>query len=269
MTISFLFLFFPLASPASVALFSWNVLADAYATADRYPWSGDALRWPERSARLLERLRASPVADVIALQEVQFDHVGALAGALQTDWDALFFRRSRGKVDGCALMFRRASLTLLEHVDVDLDDGERGNVGLAAALQFRPGGCVAIGTGHTFWDPRFEAVKLRQVQRLHAAVTALAWRHACAHSVIAGDLNSLPDSAVVRWLATDGGMRRAPIDEPTTITAAFNGTIDHVFFAGLRLARAELLSGAHAPPRPMPNDDEPSDHVPLFVALST
>ncbi len=258
----------PTTTTTTLSFVSWNLLADVYATIDRYPWAADSLQWPARSERLLERLRHSDV-DVIALQELQHDHVATFATALEHEWATLFFRRARGKADGVALSFRHTSLTLLEHVDVDLDDGERGNVGVAAALRFRAG-CVAVGTLHTFWDPRAEALKLHQTQRLHSAVAALGWRHACAFSVVLGDFNSLPDSAVVRWMVTDGGMQRAPIDEPTTVTSSFNGTIDHVFFAGLRLARAELRSGAaHAPRRPMPNADEPSDHFPLFAQFAT
>lgn len=61
---------------------TWNVLASAYASPQRYAYAGDAraLSWGSRLRQISSAL-ARERADVLLLQEV--DHPGDLARALQ------------------------------------------------------------------------------------------------------------------------------------------------------------------------------------------
>ena len=81
---------------------TWNILADAYASPERYAYAGDArvLSWSKHRLRKIREILAACRADVLVLQEV--DHPGALGEALSTlGYSTHFEKRNGGRQDGC------------------------------------------------------------------------------------------------------------------------------------------------------------------------
>jgi mRNA deadenylase 3'-5' endonuclease subunit Ccr4 len=250
---------------------TYNILADVYASPERYRLSGDELAWNSRWPRIRSRLQEID-PDVLFLQEVQVgSHVARIAAALSAELDVLFVRRARGKLDGCALLFKRSMFALVDHVDVDLDDGSKGNVGLAAVLKHASAPahhCLVASTAHLHWNPDEWKLKEAQAERILDATRQLSLKHGCLSVLVAGDWNSFANSSVVKHILKDRvlSLTRADVNEPTTITETFNATIDHVFFSGMALLDARVHT--RSPWLPMPNADEPSDHFPLVARFS-
>src|SRR5690349_18495440 len=97
---------------------SYNVLADAYVHADRYPGVPPPLLPMGHRKPLLRARVAGLAADVICLQEVEGDlfrdleeHLGPLG------YEGRYARKGRGLADGCAAFVRTAALEVrADHV---------------------------------------------------------------------------------------------------------------------------------------------------------
>jgi len=109
---------------------SYNVLAEIYATHQVYPHCPRfALNWPYRARRIVDEIAESD-ADVVCLQEAQRDHYDRdLVPALDDlGYDGVFSQKTRdamgapGKVDGCALFWKRQKVRLAEHRQVQYND---------------------------------------------------------------------------------------------------------------------------------------------------
>lgn len=117
---------------------TYNVLAEIYATGQQYPYCDFwALSWEYRFHNILrEIMDANP--DVLCLQEIQADHYDThVIGALhEAGYDGVFKQKTRqsmglaGKVDGCALFWRRAKFHLVESYSIEV---RYGVVGLGIA----------------------------------------------------------------------------------------------------------------------------------------
>ena len=157
---------------------SYNLLAEIYATQQMYPhcdfW---ALGWGYRLPNLLRELRDA-VADVLCLQEVQADHFekNLKPWLYESGFDGLYKQKTRdamgpaGKVDGCAIFWRRSKFRLAEHYGVEFNDCARSlaqqiatsdeherdilgrlmkdNVGMVAVLEVLLPGCEIDGLCH-------------------------------------------------------------------------------------------------------------------------
>ena len=108
---------------------SYNLLAEIYATGQMYPlcdfW---ALGWGYRCENLLRELRDSS-ADVMCLQEVQADHfeMHLKPRLYELGFEGLYKQKAReamgmaGKVDGCAIFWRRSKFRLAEQYGVEFN----------------------------------------------------------------------------------------------------------------------------------------------------
>ena len=104
-------------SPRSIGftILTYNVLAEIYATPDAYPYCASwALPWNYRRRNILREL-LSYRADVMCLQEVQADHFeNFLEPELaKFNYAGVYKCKTRefmgqyGKMDGCAIFYRR------------------------------------------------------------------------------------------------------------------------------------------------------------------
>jgi CCR4-NOT transcription complex subunit 6 len=109
---------------------TYNVLAEIYATRQMYPYCPIwALSWSFRR-ELLKRELQSYNADIICLQEVQGDHYKNFFAPMMEEWgyEGWYLKKSResmgleGKVDGCALFYKRNRFILKERYPVDFND---------------------------------------------------------------------------------------------------------------------------------------------------
>nr|CCA14064.1 carbon catabolite repressor protein putative [Albugo laibachii Nc14] len=101
---------------------SYNVLAELYATRQLYPYCPMwVLSWNFRKELLKNELH-SYNADILCLQEVQGDHYKTFFYPMMSEWgyDGWYLKKSResmgleGKVDGCALFYKRNRFILKE-----------------------------------------------------------------------------------------------------------------------------------------------------------
>lgn len=109
---------------------TYNMLAEIYATQQQYPYTPMwALSWSFRR-HLLVREVARYDADVLCLQEVQTDSYNGFLYQAMVDlgYEGLHKQKTRaamgveGKVDGCALFFKRDRFRLLEKYVIEFND---------------------------------------------------------------------------------------------------------------------------------------------------
>jgi CCR4-NOT transcription complex subunit 6 len=221
---------------------SYNVLAEIYATQQQYPYCDFwALSWDYRFQNILREI-LDAVPEVLCLQEIQADyyenHVyGALSDA---GYEGVYKQKTRqsmglaGKVDGCAIFWRRTKFHLIESYSIEFNELaqrqasqlglnprsddyaaflnrlSKDNVAQLIVLEFMhpPGrggreiNQVCIANTHLYSNKDFPDVKLWQTwQLLMELESFVVGRGSNLPLVICGDFNSTPDTAVYDLLA--------------------------------------------------------------------
>ena len=226
---------------ARFRIVSYNVLAEIYATQQQYPYCDIwALSWEYRFHNIMrEIVDASP--DVVCLQEVQADHYENHLYASMNDqgYEGVYKQKTRqsmglaGKVDGCALFWRRSKFHLVESYSIEFNElaqrqatqvmglnprSEEGmnflnrlskdniaqlvvlelaNPQLATRTNRDPINQVCIANTHLYSNKEFPDVKLWQAWQLLQELENFAMtRGSSLPLMICGDFNSSPDSAV-------------------------------------------------------------------------
>lgn len=222
---------------------TYNVLAEIYATGQQYPYCDFwALSWDFRFQNILrEIMDASP--EVLCLQEVQADHYENHIYAALSDagYEGVFKQKTRqsmglaGKVDGCALFWRRSKFHLVESYSIEFnelaqrqaqqvlglnprsDEGvaflnrlSKDNVAQLVVLEFiqpqtrtsRDITQICVANTHLYSNKDFPDVKLWQTwQLLQELESFVMSRGTGLPLIICGDFNSTPDTAVYDLLA--------------------------------------------------------------------
>jgi len=220
---------------------TYNVLAEIYATQQQYPYCDIwALSWEYRFHNIMrEIIDASP--DVVCLQEVQADHYEnhLYASMSEQGYEGVYKQKTRqsmglaGKVDGCALFWRRSKFHLVESYSIEYNElaqrqatqvmglnprSEEGinflnrlskdniaqlvvlelaNPQLATRTNRDPINQVCIANTHLYSNKEFPDVKLWQAwQLLQELENFIMSRGTSLPLMICGDFNSSPDSAV-------------------------------------------------------------------------
>ena len=224
---------------------TYNTLAEIYATQQQYPYTDFwALSWDYRFQNMLrEILDAAP--DVICLQEVQTDHYEnhVYVALSEAGYEGVSKQKTRqsmglaGKVDGCALFWRRSKFHLVESYSIEFNEvaqrqatqglglnprSEEGmqflnrlskdNVAQLVVLEFTHPSLsrtqrgevyqVCIANTHFYSNKDFPDVKLWQSwQLLNELETFVLNRGTNLPLIICGDFNSTPDTAVYDLLS--------------------------------------------------------------------
>lgn len=227
-------------------ILTYNLLAEIYATQQMYPhcdlW---ALNWGYRVANLMREL-GDAAADIMCLQEVQADHFKKQLKPLLSEqgFDGLFKQKTRadmgskGKMDGCALFWRRSKFRLAEQYAIELNEIARAHVQALAESEEQEREMLSrllkdnvaqfavlevlnpppqrhrqqrdrsmmlcVANTHLYSNQQFPDVKLWQCQQLIAELEQLVVGHLAGRDlplVLCGDFNSLPSSAVYDFLA--------------------------------------------------------------------
>lgn len=232
------------AGGARFRVVTYNVLAEIYATQQQYPhcdfW---ALSWEYRFQNMLrEILDASP--DVLCLQEIQADHYEnhIYAAFSEVGYEGVYKQKTRqsmglaGKVDGCALFWKRSKFHLIESYSIEFNEvaqrqatqvlglnprSEEGiqflnrlskdNVAQLVVLEFiQPPtrsnremiNQICIANTHLYSNKDFPDVKLWQSwQLLQELESFVMSRGTNLPLIICGDFNSTPDTAVYDLLS--------------------------------------------------------------------
>jgi len=229
-----------------IRLVSYNVLANAYVRPDFYrECAPSALEPKARRKALLERIHHLN-ADVLCLQEAEADLVRDL------DRPGRFFQKGTGKPDGCAILTERTGRWTEHHYQ----DGS----GHGALLLHLPG--LTVATTHIKWDPPaarpgFGVGQIRELLELLDGP-----------SIVCGDFNcESSDPIVQRCLQAglaDAFLGVAP--NQTFVKQGQGRRIDFVLYSYGLEVRAQPLP-ALIPGEYLPNQVEPSDHLPLVVEL--
>lgn len=225
---------------------TYNILAEIYATKQQYPYCDLwALSWEFRFQNILrEVLDACP--DVICLQEVQADHYEThLYNALsENGFEGVYKQKTRasmgmaGKVDGCALFWRRSKFHLVESYSIEFNELAQRQATQVLGMNPRSDECMAylnrlskdnvaqlvvlelaqpalssrsnrdpinqvcIANTHLYSNKDFPDVKLWQSwQLLQELETFVMSRGTNLPLMICGDFNSTPDTAVYDLLS--------------------------------------------------------------------
>jgi len=231
---------------ARFRIVTYNVLAEIYATQQQYPYCDFwALSWEYRFQNILrEVLDACP--DVICLQEVQAEHYDSHVYNALSDagFEGVYKSKTRqsmgmaGKVDGCALFWRRTKFHLVESYSIEFNELaqrqatqvlgmnprsdecasflnrlSKDNVAQLVVLELaqptlatrtnrEPINQVCIANTHLYSNKDFPDVKLWQTwQLLQELETFIVSRGSNLPLMICGDFNSTPDTAVYDLLS--------------------------------------------------------------------
>lgn len=225
---------------------TYNILAEIYATQQQYPYCDFwALSWDYRFQNILREI-IDVCPDVICMQEVQADHYEShLYNALsEAGFEGVYKQKTRasmglaGKVDGCALFWRRSKFHLVESYSIEFNElasrqatqvlgmnprTEEGiaylnrllkdNVAQLVVLEVaqptmstrpnrEPINQVCIANTHLYSNKDFPDVKLWQTwQLLQELETFVMSRGQNLPLMICGDFNSTPDTAVYDLLS--------------------------------------------------------------------
>lgn len=231
---------------ARFRIVTYNVLAEIYATQQQYPYCDFwALSWDYRFQNILrEIMDVSP--DVVCLQEIQADHYeGHIYAAMsEVGYEGVYKQKTRqsmglvGKVDGCALFWKRNKFHLVESYSIEFnelaqrqatqvmglnprsEDGvaflnrlSKDNIAQLVVLELaqptmggrsnrEPINQVCIANTHLYSNKDFPDVKLWQSwQLLQELETFVMSRGTNLPLMICGDFNSTPDTAVYDLMA--------------------------------------------------------------------
>lgn len=207
----------------SFSVASYNVLASAYIQRAWYRRAPALVLDPAWRVPALIQHIFKLDADILSLQEVEPETFVALRTSLdERGYGAQYARKSAGRPEGCAILYRREAFELISVRAIAYVDGaggapDTGYIALVALLRSGDGVLGVINT-HLTWDPpnppRAAQRGLRQAQQLAAeyensAAQTRGW-------IIGGNFNSTPSSEVVAVMARAGSSRRtAP--SPTSL----------------------------------------------------
>eukprot|EP00573_Skeletonema_grethae_P010926 CAMPEP_0201694530 /NCGR_PEP_ID=MMETSP0578-20130828/6760_1 /ASSEMBLY_ACC=CAM_ASM_000663 /TAXON_ID=267565 /ORGANISM="Skeletonema grethea, Strain CCMP 1804" /LENGTH=597 /DNA_ID=CAMNT_0048180217 /DNA_START=199 /DNA_END=1992 /DNA_ORIENTATION=- len=230
---------------ARFRIVTYNILAEIYATQQQYPYADLwALSWDFRFQNIIrEVVDVGP--DIVCLQEVQADHYEShLYNAMhEAGFEGVYKQKTRqamgmtGKVDGCALFWRRTKFHLVESYSIEFNElaqrqvtqgmglnprSEEGasilnklskdNVAQLVVLETaqpsmsrgnREPNQVCIANTHLYSNKDCPDVKLWQTLHLLQELETFIMARGPANLplMICGDFNSTPDSAVYDLLS--------------------------------------------------------------------
>ncbi|BES93637.1 carbon catabolite repressor protein [Nesidiocoris tenuis] len=209
------------ANRALVTVLSYNVLAQDLIVANPHLYSEhepEDLLWENRKPLLFEEFLKSK-ADIIALQEVQEDHIGSFYGNLEKHGYRGFFKKRTDdfKSDGCALYYKSGTFELLqlekvEYFQPGIKVLNKPNVAIIAKLRHKLNDKILIiANTHLLFSPKRWDIRLAQTQVLLAELHRLASDCKSPSVMLVGDLNSYPKSPTVTLIEKGFFETEAPL----------------------------------------------------------
>jgi len=311
----------------SFKIVQYNVLADLYASFDRYYYCPrHAMLWRFRRQNLLnEILNYQP--DIICLQEV--DHFDWFQQNLARHGYCGLYKQRPDMADGSAIFYKTDRFKLIEQRGFDYNSLEcpqsenssdtyynsprqryaKNNVGIFALFEVladtivtpegttkKKGDELLVATTHTYWDPQYSDLKVRQAHMLVKEIENFLLKHSEKELktpiIIAGDFNSEPSSAVYElysegrvsgqhpdmldWPATEEFSQKfqlssaySVLNEPVTnYTPWFQGTIDYIWYSSSGLELCSLVDTMSRDQEiSLPSPEFSSDHTALCCEL--
>ncbi|XP_063837803.1 protein angel homolog 1 isoform X1 [Ostrinia nubilalis] len=194
---------------------SYNVLAQYLLECHPYLYTDCSprnLKWNVRAARLYDEI-TNLAPDILCLQEVQASHLDSFYSKFEDmGYFGIFKQKTGHRQDGCAIYFKTSVFELEDHISVEFYQPElpilnRDNIGIMVKLvpRAQPRSPIVVATTHLLYNPKRTDVRLAQIQVLLAEIDRFAYYTTARESghlpiILTGDLNSTPDSAVIKLL---------------------------------------------------------------------
>jgi mRNA deadenylase 3'-5' endonuclease subunit Ccr4 len=253
-------------TPATIAIRTWNVLADAYCVPSRYPNTPLTMLAPGARDELIIGTILAGSADVVCLQEVQEGLARGLASALGDTFDVRWLQK-RGRPDGCLTIVRWPWVVYSDHALYynNADNATAATSGhIAQVFGLRNGAdTIALANTHLRWGdgtPGMGQIGLRQANEL---INYLDTNFDSQPVVVLGDINDRPGGPI-RQLLSEAGFVEHQGDAPTAVVDAVPTGLDVVC---ARCATKRSSSRHPYPTAPLPRTRYPSDHVCVDVNL--
>ncbi|KAJ7970382.1 Carbon catabolite repressor protein 4-like 5 [Quillaja saponaria] len=177
------------------------------------------LEWDQRKMLIREEINIYS-ASILCLQEV--DHFSDLDELFQTDGFKGVYKARTGEArDGCALFWKDNLFTLLHQENIEFRNfGLRDNVAQLCVLKMKHAQSdtdkrthtsvtpsnrnqsIVVGNIHVLFNPNRGDIKLGQVRLFLENAYKLSQAWGGIPVVIAGDLNSVPQSALYEFLSS-------------------------------------------------------------------
>ncbi|KAE9586046.1 putative poly(A)-specific ribonuclease [Lupinus albus] len=209
-------------SQDKVVVVSYNILGvdNASKHMDLYPnVPRSFLDWDRRKGLILEEID-NYSAGILCFQEV--DHFNDLEYLFQNHgFKGVYKARTGEALDGCAVFWKDSLFTLLDQEDIEFQRfGLRNNVAQICVLEVKhdeleSDTCALtevtpstrkrrflIGNIHVLFNPNRGDIKLGQVRLLLDKAYKLSQKWGSIPVIIAGDLNSVPQSAIYEFMAS-------------------------------------------------------------------
>lgn len=193
---------------------SYNVLAQALLESHSYLYEScrqEVLQWDVRATYLYNEItNLSP--DILCLQEVQSSHLKSFYSKFEEIGYFGIFKKKTGDtlVDGCAIYFKESIFKLKEFIYVEFNQPgveflDRNQIGIIVKLSSvkHPDTVIVVANTHLLYNPRRLDIRLAQLKLFLAEIDRVAYDHREARYlplILAGDLNSLPDSQIISLL---------------------------------------------------------------------
>ncbi|XP_048105748.1 protein angel homolog 2 isoform X2 [Alosa alosa] len=197
------------------SVMSYNILSQKllYDNAHLYKHcSLPILKWNYRLRNIMKEIQRHN-ADILCLQEVQEDHYETqVKPSLESlGYHCEYKKRTGNKVDGCAVVFKQASFSLVschpvEYFKRDIPLLDRDNVGLVLLLKpkLEKGitNHLCVANTHLLYNPRRGDIKLTQLGLLLAEISHVSKQSdgSTCPVVLCGDFNAVPWSPLYRFI---------------------------------------------------------------------
>lgn len=251
-------------------------------------------QWEARAPKLVDTIRRLD-ADILSLVEV--DHFDYFRDALAETFDGSFAKRPRpDSLDGSSLFWRRERFVVVQEpmsatfADWQPRQGDvlhEDRVMLAVALRDRLDGRVVVAASvHLMRNPEEtgkDPMRMLEVSQMMRSLSCFVSAVGADGLVVMGDFNAVPQSWTHLFLLhgwqdcpeAEKGMRDAfdclewgPRETAcTTKTAARSMWIDYVFYSGQTMELASSPEVEPCPQGPIPDENHPSDHLPVRATV--
>ncbi|KAH9722673.1 Carbon catabolite repressor protein 4 [Citrus sinensis] len=185
------------------------------------------------------------------LYDKEVDHFDDLDDLLQMDgFRGVYKARTGDANDGCAIFWKEKLFTLLHQENIEFQNfGLRHNVAQLCVLKMNQSllesaeesllsmvsqsQSLVVGNIHVLFNPNRGDIKLGQIRLFLEKAYKLSQEWGGIPVLLAGDLNSSPNSALYQFLASSEGSHRTRdnLGEPlaTSYHSKFMGTVDYIW----------------------------------------
>lgn len=191
------------------SVLSYNLLAYKFTRAEWYPKTDtEALHPKFRAPRILQEIREIN-ADIVGLQECDMDLFldYYLPNLKAAGYDVVFKKSSNLKNVNSVLCYKTASFSLKDTRLINLDEelvklcesfSRQCEAQLARLVHKNTGASLLVANTHLYWNPELEYVKYGQLMKIFEHIENE--KRAGDLIVLVGDLNSLPESNVLKYV---------------------------------------------------------------------